>query len=569
VTPAPPRALLICALTPILSLLVLCAIPNLRASEETLAAVRTLYAEERWSDIVALWHREPNPAPDLDYYAGMSLARLQRWDEAAQALAAGQRKAPLDKRFPVELGGLAFARKNLREATKNLDRALRLDRSDRYAIDLLASVYFLENNLEAALQYWNRIGKPYIEQIRMEPVPPLDPVLLDRAFAMAPAGPLELHDFWRTEALLDLIEIFSRYRLDLVARKEDQKFDLVFRSAERGGWGNSKAAALVSWLRGLPYETIYPEFYNFWRSAVNFTSLLRFDPEKRRAFAALSMPLEANPALRLRFYLDERIEHWDLHTTYHGDAAQLSDLHLNKLEGGIDFRSVINDEWSWSTALALSDRTFARFTAPTSSRLFTNGPALKYHAQLDHPLFRIPEECATVTATASGEFGKLFAPGFGAFWRIQGSTDARWIPVKEGDKYRISGRLRAGKTFGMVPLDELFILGLERDNDLPLRAHIGTHDGKKGSAPLGRDYVLFNSEADRSIYDGTLFQFRIGPFFDSGRISDASGSFGARNWQMDTGIQVKVRTLGGLGIVFSYGKDLRSGANAFYLTTSH
>ena len=38
---------------------------------------------------------------------------------------------------------------------------------------------------------------------------------------------------------------------------------------------------------------------------------------------------------------------------------------------------------------------------------------------------------------------------------------------------------------------------------------------------------------------------------------------------MDTGIQVKVRTLGGLGIVFSYGKDLRSGANAFYLTTSH
>jgi len=94
----------------------------------------------------------------------MSLARLQRWDEAAQALAAGQRKAPLDKRFPVELGGLAFARKNLREATKNLDRALKLDRSDRYAIDLLASVYFLENNLEAALQYWNCIGKPYIEQ---------------------------------------------------------------------------------------------------------------------------------------------------------------------------------------------------------------------------------------------------------------------------------------------------------------------------------------------------------------------------------------------------------------------
>ena len=118
-------------------------------------------------------------------------------------------------------------------------------------------------------------------------------------------------------------------------------------------------------------------------------------------------------------------------------------------------------------------------------------------------------------------------------------------------------------------MDELFILGLERDNDLPLRSHIGTHDGRKGSAPLGRDYILFNSEADRSIYDGTLLQVRIGPFFDSGRITDRSGALGSRKWQMDTGVQVKMRTLGGVGIVFSYGKDLRSGTNAFYLTTSH
>ena len=29
------------------------------------------------------------------------------------------------------------------------------------------------------------------------------------------------------------------------------------------------------------------------------------------------------------------------------------------------------------------------------------------------------------------------------------------------------------------------MLGLERDNDLPMRAHIGTRDGRKGSAPGG------------------------------------------------------------------------------------
>ena len=45
--------------------------------------------------------------------------------------------------------------------------------------------------------------------------------------------------------------------------------------------------------------------------------------------------------------------------------------------------------------------------------------------------------------------------------------------------------LRAGRTFGQAPLDELFILGLERDNDLPLRAHIGTRDGRKAALRWG------------------------------------------------------------------------------------
>lgn len=46
-------------------------------------------------------------------------------------------------------------------------------------------------------------------------------------------------------------------------------------------------------------------------------------------------------------------------------------------------------------------------------------------------------------------------------------------------------KLRAGTKFGQIPFDELFILGAERDNDLWLRAHKGTRDGREGSAPMG------------------------------------------------------------------------------------
>jgi hypothetical protein len=57
----------------------------------------------------------------------------------------------------------------------------------------------------------------------------------------------------------------------------------------------------------------------------------------------------------------------------------------------------------------------------------------------------------------------------------------------------------------------------------------------------------------------------LGPFLDSGKITDPSGTLGVRKWMWDTGAQATVRVLG-VGITFIYGKDLRTGNNAFYFT---
>jgi len=61
-------------------------------------------------------------------------------------------------------------------------------------------------------------------------------------------------------------------------------------------------------------------------------------------------------------------------------------------------------------------------------------------------------------------------------------------PEAEGDDYQTEVQVRGGGIAGAGPFDELFMLGLERDNDLRMRAHIGTRDGRKGSAPLGDRY---------------------------------------------------------------------------------
>lgn len=132
-----------------------------------------------------------------------------------------------------------------------------------------------------------------------------------------------------------------------------------------------------------------------------------------------------------------------------------------------------------------------------------------------------------------------------------------------GDDYAVEQHFRAGKIFGRVPFDELYMLGLERDNDLWMRAHIGTRDVRKGSAPLGRNYFLSNWEMDKNVYNNGRLGVKLSPFLDIGKSKDSLAGLGSREWLWDTGVHAKVRVLG-IGFVIVYGKDLRSGNNAFY-----
>ena len=71
-----------------------------------------LIVEERWREVVQLIEPVSVRSADLDYYFGIALAQLGRWDEARSALQSGRRLQPLDKRFPIELAGVEFKQKN-------------------------------------------------------------------------------------------------------------------------------------------------------------------------------------------------------------------------------------------------------------------------------------------------------------------------------------------------------------------------------------------------------------------------------------------------------------------------
>ena len=502
---------------------------------------------------------------EINYYYGGAAAQLGHWDQARDAFFAGLRLQPNDERFAIELGGVAFRQKRYSDAARWLRRGLQLKPGDSYASEFLATIYFLQGNLAAALKYWNRIGKPQIENVRPGPELLVDPALLDRAFAFAPASRLLLSDFLTTAERVDGLGIFPVRSFQLAART-DGRFDVLFLAQERNGWGNDKWEALLSTFRGVFYETIHPEYFNIKRSAINVTSLFRWDSQKRRLQASISGPLRRNPKYRLRIGADLRNENWDIWESPSGTGSLLGALNLRRdaVEGEVT--SFSSGRWNWSTGAEFSHRDYRNVFAGSAlpQDVLLAGYQLKHFARLNYELWRIPERRFAGRASLSSQTGTIWSVPAHSFEKLQAGVAAHWFPQMTGDDYATQWQTGLGRTFGQVPFDELFMLGLERDNGLWMRAHVGTRHGRKGSAPLGRNYFLMNWSIDKNIFDNGFLNIKLSPFLDAGKSTDPIPELGSREWLWDVGLQAKFRVLG-VGFMFVYGKDLRSGKNAFYV----
>ena len=529
--------------------------------------VRQLYEGGHWNEVVQAVPESPDVEADLQLFRGLALAQMKRWEEAGKAFEVGLLRHPRDVRFLVELAGIAYREKQFAKAERYLRRSLAINPADDYANDFLASIYFLQDNLEAALKYWNRTDKPKLSDLGLEPPPKLNPLLLDHTFAFSRGSTWSRDQFLKTEALLESLNIFPRMRFDLGAQP-DGSFDLTFHGSERSAWGITKLDGLLSLLRGLPYQSVYPEFYDLGGRGLNWRSLVRWDDEKRRVSTEIAAPIGENPAMRYRVYLQGLNENWNLTNTI--APSSLAGVNLEKAIAGVGIQNIVGGRWQWGAGAEYSYRKFKSLLGipAQAGPFFTNGSAIAVRSKIQRSLVRFPQDRFTVDSSATGEIGTFFGGPLNRYARIQGSLQAHWFPESRGDDFETQSSLRAGRTFGNVPFDELFILGFDRDNDLWMRGHPGLRDGEKGNAPLGRNYVLVNAETDKIVYRGTFFIVKAGPFLDSGDIYDPSGYFGSSRWLWDTGIQGKIRVLGSFEFVLGYAKDLRSGQNSFFTTVS-
>jgi hypothetical protein len=379
-----------------------------------------------------------------------------------------------------------------------------------------------------------------------------------------------LRDYETTQARLDALGIFSSYNIVLNARS-DEKFDVDFHAAERNGFGSSRLQALISMFSGIPYETVYPAYYNIAGKATNIESLLRWDAQKRRAWMSASAPLHNLPRWRGTLQLDARDENWDIRDSFTGVAPVLGSFDLERQSATAFVTGIPSGRLQCSAGAQLSHRSFhgvVQGTALTPA-LVEPGFTLKAMGSIESKIIDVPERRFNVVASGSSELARMWPTrGLAAphlFGKLQAGATARWFPQAEGDRYEAQQRLRAGGIFQNAPIDELYLLGMERDTDLWLRGHVGTRDGRKGSSPLTNRFVLANSDFYRRIYSNGLITIKAGPLLDVARASAPAIGLAARLWYFDAGAQAKFTVLG-TSVVLTWGHDLRSGHNAFYGT---
>lgn len=529
------------------------------------ARVRALYDEGHWAEAAALASSAPAPSASILLYEGLALARLNQLSQASGLFQQAGRMFPRDKRFPLESAGIAYREKNFKGAKRLLHRALRLDPEDSYGNDFLATLYLLDGNLPAALQFWNRIHKPFLADVQFQPEPPLNPILRERVFDFSPGQVLTLEQLRIMRANLARVRVLTDVKVDLAPA--DERFDLAIRSAGVSQAFRGWPGRVLPMLRSLPYQGIDIDFLNIQRRGINFASLERWDSNKRRLALDISGPLRMNPKIEYHYLLDARDERWNLQGTYHAGSTPLTDVILRRIEAGGYAEIGLSSRLQWTTGAKAAYR---RFRNGDQSWFFLNGWTAELTNRLDYLLLDSPDRRLSVTSWIVLNTGRVLTSSPSRLITMQGGLHATWHPQSAGDRYTVTLSTQSGASYGNLPLDELFTLGMERDNPIEFwfRGLTADRNGKKGAAPMGTEYGLVQAEVDRKVFEFPFIRLDAGPFFDSGKVSTPSALFGSANWLYATGLEAKLRSIGGVEFRFVCGFDLNRGRGVFYSAVS-
>ena len=486
----------------------------------------------------------------MEYAAAMTCIQKGNLESARVLLISGSERSGSDALFLPQLAGVAYKSGDRELAKQHLQRLLKTDPNHAYANEFLGSLFLLDENLEAALKYWNRIGQPHVQEIEMQPSPHVKLDLIEHALVAAPASILRLKDYVATENRFEEMGVFRSHDLLLRPRSTHGNFDLILRPQVKRGTFTSKFKMAAMLAHGVFTDTVKIDFPNISGKTINFTNWISWDEYRNRIRTSLSVPYGDAPHLRIRLFADGRKETWWLGT---------EDLLLSTWESGVEFSEPLSNGDLWRSGASFSVRDFGN---PQNTSPYQDGTQAKIFGEYVHSLLRVPEARFVLdsrTKLQSGTFLGALSP----WGSVEQSLEVRWFLNATGDDLLFRSNVAAGKSFGNIPFDEYFVLGADLGDELFLRAHRSSME-KKGENPTARSYVLMNSEISKHILDIGKLRWRLTPFLDVAHIAGAEAWDGPK-WFFDVGVQSGLKVYGSTELVLTYGKNLRTGRNVFYL----
>ena len=135
---------------------------------------------------------------------------------------------------------------------------------------MLATINMSEGAVQAALQSWNKSGRPVINDILHNYYLTFGLWVVRDAVAFHPSGVLRYAEWKTTESRLLETENFINVGLEVAPTRVPDQYNAIVRTTTRG---NSWTDFLFGVFKGAPVQTSYLDVWNIANSGINVISV--------------------------------------------------------------------------------------------------------------------------------------------------------------------------------------------------------------------------------------------------------------------------------------------------------
>jgi hypothetical protein len=513
---------------------------------------------------------EPAPVKEVEAVpapiAGPCEARLDRalaeirargFDHADALLGQVRAECP-DAAGPLrELSGVRFAQRRWQDAAALARAAIAREPHDAYALDVLGSSLFMQDDAVGALRAWNQIGKPKVDLVRIDGVRHTRHQTIVEALGIHPNMLLKAEMFERARRRLDELPDQSTARL-AVRPGSDGFADVDVVVAERAMIPRGAAAWVGAGVRaGIDREVgvtvpgvtgqgeVWSARWRWWNERPGVS--IGFAAPRPRGLPGV-WRVDGSWAVETFAPGETRISSSHLRESRTRASLAFSDWLTGSVKYGL---TAGFDAWDSSDSYGASDsldsgRKAASVGASVDRRLFSDRVSVAGDVSRWWPLTSgtaFHSMSARITARSSRSHS---SQGDARRWVARGT--AGWERVSDAAPFGLWPG--AGEGRARAPL---------------LRAHPLLDEGivdLAGASAFGRSLTFASAEIQRWFERPTLIRIGLAGFADSARASRRAFSSGDTA-HVDVGVGVRARIPGSPGVLrVDVAHGLRDGGNA-------